>query len=175
MRPSSTCRSLWLTALVTTLVLAGCSGAQPGSTAVAESSDGGGDDDGGNGAAPGAGGELCALLTEEEVAAIAGADVTASEFVDGDCDYTIGDADSINVRYESSFDPNLETARLICEGSEDVSGVGDQALWCPNFNVLFFNKGDKSLAVQMLYMLSEPARELKDIATDIGTAVANGL
>ena len=56
-----------------------------------------------------------------------------------------------------------------------MSGVGDQALWCPNFKVLFFNKGDRSLAVQMLYILSEPARELKDIATDLGIEVANGL
>lgn len=173
MRPASTRRSLWLTALVTTFVLAGCSGAQPGS-AVADTSDGGGDD-GGTDVAPGGGGALCSILTEEEVASIAGVDVTATDFEEGDCDYTIGDADNINLRFESSFDPNLEVARLICDGFEDVSGVGDQAIWCPNLNVLFFNKGDKSLAVQLIYMLAEPSRELKDIATDLATEAANGL
>jgi len=34
---------------------------------------------------------------------------------------------------------------------------------------------DQSVAVQLIYILSEPARELKDIAPDLATEAANGL
>lgn len=109
------------------------------------------------------------------MADLSGGEVTTTDFSDGDCSYTIGEGDLVNVRYESSFDPNLETARLICDDGEDVSGIGDKAIWCPSINVLYFNKGDRSMAVQLVFMMSEPDRELKDIASDIGSRVADGL
>lgn len=162
-------RLAWPIALVGTLALAACSPAQQGTTAGNDS----GEDDPADVVA-GAGGELCSILTEQDVTQIAGADVTASEFSDGDCDFTIEETSLINVRYESSFDPNLETARLICDDSEDISGVGDQAIWCPGVSVLYFNKGDRSVAVQLVFLTDAP-NEAKEVATEIARRIADGL
>lgn len=157
-------RYLWLAGLTVILALAGCSSAQDGGGTV-----GGGDTGGGGG------GDLCSILSEDEVADIAGVDVTETEFVTDDCNYTVDETSLINVRYESAFMENLRTATIICDNGEDVSGVGDQALWCPDINVLYFNKGDRSAAVQLVFLMEEPPRPFKDIATDIGRQVADGL
>jgi len=158
---------------MSTIAIAGCS-AQPGAPGADDNS-GGGDAGGDTGGGGGGGGELCSTVREDEVADLSGGEVSTTELSDGDCSYTIGEGDLVNVRYESSFDPNLETARMICDDGEDVSGIGDQAIWCPSINVLYFNKGDRSVAVQLVFMMSEPDRELKDIASDIGSRVADGL
>jgi hypothetical protein len=161
-------RLAWPTALVATLALAACSPAQQGTTV-----DNAGGDDPGDVVA-GAGGELCSILTEQDITTIAGADVTSSELNEGDCNFTIEETSLINVRYESSFDPNLETARLICDDSEDISGIGDQAIWCPGVSVLYFNKGDRSVAVQLVFLTDAP-NEAKDVATEIARRIADGL
>lgn len=172
MLPAHLRRSAWIAALLATMTVAACASPQQGTTTAATENAGDGDAGGNTG---GGGGELCSILSEDEVATIAGSAVTSAELTDGDCDYTIEEADLINVRYESSFDANLEAARMVCEDSEDLSGIGDQALWCPGLNVLYFNKGDRSVAVQLVYILSDPPRELKEIATDLATEIANGL
>lgn len=171
MLPAHLRRSVWLTALGAMFVLAACGG-QPAAPAVDDNTGGGdaGADTGGGGGA-----DLCGILSGDEIGDIAGANVTATEPADGECSYTLDETELINVRYESSFDPNLETARLICDDAEEVSGVGDMALWCPGLNVLYFNKGNSSLAVQLVYVLSEPSRAQKDIATDIARRVADSL
>ena len=173
MLPAHLRRSVWLTALGVMFVLAACGG-QPGAAAPDDNAGGdqGGDAGGGQG---GDGGRLCTILSEGEIGDIAGATVTTAESTDTDCSYTLDDTELVNVRYESSYDPNLETARLICDDAEDVSGVGDMALWCPGLNVLYFNEGNSSLAVQLVYVLTEPSRAQKDIATDIARRVADGL
>ena len=162
-------RSVWLGALTAALAITGCSSAQPDGGGTA---DGGDTDGGGNG---GGGGDLCSTLTEDEVADIAGVEVTETEFVSDDCNFTVNETGLINVRYESSFDQDLQTANLICDTGEDVSGVGDRALWCPDINVLYFNKGDRSLAVQLVFLVETPDRSPKDIATELGRQVADGL
>jgi hypothetical protein len=163
-------RYFWLAALTAALAIAGCSSAQPGGG----DTDGDGGDDGGNGGG-GGGGDLCSTLSEDEVAEITGADVTETEFVTDDCNFTVEETSLVNVRYESSFDQDLQTANIICDNGEDVSGVGDRALWCPDINVLYFNKGDRSLAVQLVFLMEEPPRPFKDIAVDLGREVADGL
>ncbi len=160
-------RLAWPIALVATLALAACSPAQQGTTV-----DNGGGDDPGDVVA-GAGGELCSILTEQDITTIAGAEVTSSELNEGDCNFTIEETSLINVRYESSFDPNLETARLICDDAEDVE-VGDDAIWCPGVSVLYFNKGDRSVAVQLVFLTDAP-NEAKDVATEIARRIADGL
>ena len=162
-------RVVWLAALTAALAITGCSSAQPDGGGTA---DGGDTDGGGNG---GGGGDLCSTLTEDEVADIAGVEVTETEFVSDDCNFTVDETGLINVRYESSFDQYLQTANIICDNGEDVSGVGDRALWCPDINVLYFNKGDRSLAVQLVFVLEAPDRSPKDIATELGRQVADGL
>ena len=109
------------------------------------------------------------------MADIAGVEVTETEFVADDCNFTVNETGLINVRYESSFDQDLQTATIICDDGEDVSGVGDQAMWCPSINVLYFNKGDRSLAVQLVLLVEAPERSPKDIATELGREVADGL
>ena len=163
-------RAIWLAALTAALAIAGCSAAQPGGGDT-----GGGDTDGGDGGNGGGGGDLCSTLTEDEVADIAGVEVTETEFVSDDCNFTVNETGLINVRYESAFDQDLQTANIICDNGEDVSGVGDRALWCPDINVLYFNKGDRSLAVQLVFMVEAPDRSPKDIATELGRQVADGL
>lgn len=171
MLPAQLRRSVWRAALTATMVIAGCSATQPGATTPP---DGGGGNQGGN-QGGGAGGDLCSILTEDEVAELAGGDVTNSESSAGDCNFTVNEYELINVRYESQFDPNLETAHLICDDGEEVSGVGDRALWCPSVNVLYFNKGDRTLAVQLVFITTDPARDQKDIASDIARRIAEGL
>lgn len=156
-------------ALVATLALAACSPAQQGTTV----DDNTGGDDVGD-VVSGAGGELCSILTEQDITEIAGAEVTASDLSEGDCDFTIEETSLINVRYESSFDPNLETARMICDDAEEISGIGDQAIWCPGVSVLYFNKGDRSVAVQLVFLTDAP-NEAKDVATEIARRIADGL
>jgi hypothetical protein len=162
-------RQLWLAGLTAILALAACSSAQPGG----DTADGGDTDSGDAGG--GGGGDLCSILSEDEVADIAGVEVTETEFVSEDCNFTVDETSLINVRYESAFDQDLQTATIICDNGEDVSGVGDQALWCPDINVLYFNKGDRSLAVQLVFLMEEPPRPFKDIATDLGRELADGL
>ena len=138
---------------------------------------GGGDDgdDGGDGG-DGPNADLCEVVTEEQIEEASEAEVTETESgEDGSCDWTIGEGSLINLRYEGSFDTSLSIARQICDDEEDVSGIGDEALWCPGVSVLYFNKGDRSLAVQLVYVLEEPARDERDIATDIAEIAAGGL
>jgi hypothetical protein len=153
--------------LIIGIALAGCAGQTAATPAPAEN--GGGAGGGGGGGGPTS--DLCSVLSPDDVAEIAGAEVTDSTDNQTDCDYTVGEADLINVRYESSFDPNLETARLICDDAEDVSGIGDEAIWCPGIDVLYFNKDDQSLAVQLVFILTDPSREPKEIASDIARRV----
>jgi hypothetical protein len=172
MLPAHLGRGLTFALLVIALVLAGCASQQTAVDATpvpAEDGDGGGD------AAAGPTSDLCSILSSDDVAEIAGGEVTDTTDNGTDCDYTIGEGDLVNVRYESGFDPNLETARLICDDAEEVSGIGDEALWCPNIDVLYFNKDNQSLAVQLVMILSDPAREPKEIAQDIARRIADGL
>jgi hypothetical protein len=162
-------RLAWPVALVATIALAGCSATQQGTTV---DDDGGADDPGE--VVTGAGGELCSILTEQDITTIAGAEVTSSELAEGDCNFTIDETSLINVRYESAFDPNLETARSICDDAEEISGVGDQAIWCPGVSVLYFNKGDRSVAVQLVFLTDAP-REAKDVASEIARRISDGL
>lgn len=173
MLPAHLRRSVWLTAIGAMLALSACGG-QPGAAAPDDNA-GGGDAGGNQGGNGGGGGELCSIVSEGEIGQIAGGSVTTTELTDTDCSYTLDETELVNVRYESSYDPNLETARLICDDAEDVSGVGDMALWCPGLNVLYFNKGSSSLAVQLVYVMDEPSRPEKDIATDIARRIADGL
>lgn len=137
--------------------------------------DQGGGDDGGNGG-DGATVDLCEVVTEEQIEEASEAEVTETESgEDGSCDWTIGEGSLINLRYEGSYDTSLSVARQICDEEEDVSGVGDEALWCPGVSVLYFNKSGQSFAVQLVYVLEEPAREERDIATDIAEIAASGL
>lgn len=165
-------RTLALVLLIIGLALVGCAGQQGVAATPAPEQGGGGDGDGGG---SGATSDLCAILSADEVAEIAGAEVTDTTDNQTDCDYTVGEADLINVRYEGAFDPNLETARIICDNPEEISGIGDQALWCPDINVLYFNKDDQSLAVQLVFILTDPARSPKDIASDVARLVADEL
>lgn len=162
-------RSIWPAALLAMLVIAGCSPAQQGTTVG--DNDGGGD---AGGVVTGAGGALCSILTEEDISQIAGADVTASELTEDDCDFTIDETSLINVRYESAFDPGLETARMICDDAEDVE-VGDDAIWCPGISVLYFNKGDRSVAVQLVFLTDDAPSEEREIAEEIARRIADGL
>jgi hypothetical protein len=171
MLPGPLGRIVALALLIIGIALAGCAG-QTAATPTPAAEDGGGAGDGGGG---GPTSDLCSILPPDDVAEIAGAEVTESTDNETDCDYTVGEADLINVRYESSFDPNLETARLICDDAEDVSGIGDEAIWCPGIDVLYFNKDNQSLAVQLVFILTDPSREPKDIATDIARRVADAL
>jgi len=174
MLPAHLGRLLTFALLVMTLVLAGCAGQQTAVDATpVPAEDGAGD--GGGGDAGGPTSDLCSILSADDVAEIAGAEVTDTADNGTDCDYTIGEGDLVNVRYESGFDSNLETARLICDDAEEVSGIGDEALWCPNIDVLYFNKNNQSLAVQLVMILSDPTREPKEIAQDIARRVADGL
>lgn len=168
--PAQLRRSAWLIALTAVLAIAGCGGQQAGT----DVDDNAGDADSGE-AVSGAGGALCSILTEQDITQIAGGEVTASDLRGDSCDFTIEETSLVNIRYESQFDPNLETARMICDDGEDVSGIGDQAIWCPSVNVLYFNKGDHSVAVQLVYVMDDPGREQKDIASDIARRVADGL
>jgi hypothetical protein len=174
MLPAHLRRSLALWSLIIGLVLAGCAGQQPAAEATPAPEEGGGGGEGG-GEQGGPTSDLCSILSPEEVAEIAGDEVTDTVDSQTDCDYTIGEADLINVRYEGAFDPNLETARIICEDPEEVSGIGDQALWCPDINVLYFNKDNQSLAVQLVFILTDPSRAPKEIASDIARLVADEL
>ena len=144
-------------------------GGQGGQTTTAPATQGGGD---GGGRASG---DLCGLVSEDQIAEFSGNDVTATEPSEGGCTWTIGETDAINLRYESAFDPGLEIARQVCDDAEDVEGVGDEAVWCPGFNVLYFNTGPDSLAVQLIYILEEPGRAQRDIAIDIANAALGGL
>lgn len=162
-------RSIWLIALTATMAIAGCSAPQQGTTV--DDNTGGGTGGGGGGG----GGDLCSILGEGEVAELVGGAVTTSELSDDNCNYTIEETSLVNVRYESAFDPNLATAHMICDDGEEISGIGDQALWCPSINVLYFNKGDRSVAVQLVFIMDDPSRELKDIASDIARRIADGL
>jgi hypothetical protein len=172
MLPARLQRPVWLTALGAMFILAAC-GAQPG--VVAPDDNAAGDTGGDTGGGGGDGSQLCSTISAEEVGEIVGGPVTATETAETDCDYTLAETDLINVRYESSFDANLETARLICDDGEEVSGVGDMALWCPGVSVLYFNKGDRSLAVQLVLLTAELERSEKDIATEIARRVADSL
>jgi hypothetical protein len=171
-------RSLWLTALVGAIAITGCTAQQSGGGAEGSSGDGaaatdagGSEGDGGSGG----GGELCSILADADVEEITGADVTEGDMSEGDCNYTLNEGELLNVRYESSFDPGLETARMICDNAEEISGIGDEAIWCPDVNVLYFNKGGQSLAVQLVYILTDPSRPERDIASDVARRIAEGL
>jgi hypothetical protein len=173
MLPAHLGRTLAFALLVVGLLLAGCAG-QTGTAATPAPEQGdGAEEDGGDGGGPTS--DLCSILSADEVAEIAGAEVTDTTDNQTDCDYTVGEADLINVRYESAFDPDLETARMICDSAEEVSGIGDQALWCPDINVLYFNKGDQSLAVQLVFILTDPSRSPKEIASDVARLIAEEL
>ncbi len=150
------------------LVIAGCSATQQGTTV---GDDGGGDDAGG--VVTGAGGELCSILSEQDISQIAGAEVTSTDFTEGSCSFTIDEASLVNVRYESAFDPGLTTSRIVCDDAEDVE-IADDAIWCPNISVLFFNKGDSTVAVQLVF-LTDATNEAKDVASEIAHRIADGL
>lgn len=172
MLPAHRGRAFTFALLVSSLAFAGCAAQQPAIESTPAAAEGAGGD------AADAGGptsDLCSILSSDDIAEIAGAEVTDTTENRTDCDYTLGDGDLVNVRYESGFDPDLETARLICEDAEEVSGIGDEALWCPNVDVLYFNKDNQSLAVQLVMILSDPTLEPKEIAQDIARRIADGL
>lgn len=165
-------RLTWMPFLLLAMILAACGQTQaPATNGGADTEAGAGGDTGGD---TGGGGDLCSILSEGDVGSIAGTDVTETSFTEDGCDFTVGEFSLVNVRYESSFDPNLETARLVCDDEVDVSGVGDQAIWCPGLNVLFFNRGGDSLAVQLVF-LDDVERDNQQIAEEIARRIAEGL
>ena len=172
-RPTAS-RFLAVAGLIGLLAATACSSPVPGNAGGGNgqqgTEQGGGGDDG---AATNA--DLCELVTEEQVAEISGGEVTKSASGEGECDWTIGDTDVINLRYEGSYDPGLDVAEQICDDEEAVSGVGEEAVWCPGISVLYFNTGGRSLAVQLVYILEEPDRPEKDIAVEIAQAALEGL
>ena len=148
----------------------GGDGGQGGQQTTAQGGDTGGD------AGGDANVELCTLVSEDQIAEITGNEVTdAASGESGDCTWTIGDTDAINLRYESSYDAGLAIAEQVCDEDEPVTGVGDEALWCPGISVLYFNTGNRSLAVQLIYILEEPGRPEMDIAVEIAQAALGGL
>ena len=167
--------------LTAVLLLAACGGA-PAAPGGGGGGGGGGATSGGGGGAGGDDGgnvdtsvDLCEIVTGDEIEEISGSEVTNTESSDGQCDYTVGESDLINLRYQGSFDSGLEIARQVCDGPEDVSGVGDEAIWCPEVSALYFNDGGRSLAVQLVYILEEPSGDEREIATEIAELAASRL
>lgn len=178
-------RALGVALLLVALVATACTGAPAGNAGnvatpqatedvspdeTQDGDDQGGDDSGGDASDQ----ALCDLISEQEIADASGSEVTEIE-AGGGCNWTVGEGNLINLRYEGSHDPGFEIARQICDEFEDVSGVGDEALWCSDLNVLYFNTGGTSLAVQLVYVLDEPARPPLDIATDVAELAADRL
>lgn len=114
---------------------------------------------------------LCEVIAADEVAAITGGEVTATEARDGgECAYTIGESDLVSLRYEPALRSGVAPAREFCADAEDVPGVGDEALWCPALSLLYVRAGEMGLAVQLSFILDAPERAEREIAVDVARA-----
>ena len=121
--------------------------------------------------------DICNLVSDEEIEEIAGQAVTESSG-ETSCDWTLSENNLITVRYEGSYDAGCEIAReYVCEEEvEQVSGVGDEAIWCPDVSVLYFNTAGQSLAVQLVLFGEDPLeRPERDVATDLAELVVDRL
>ena len=110
--------------------------------------------------------DVCAAIAVEEIEEITGAEATDTVAGDGECDWTIGSGDLINLRYES-FGPGLEAERQSCDDEEDVRGVGDETIWCRGANVLYVREGEAGFAVQLVFIADAAEGEPRDIAVEI--------
>lgn len=142
-----------LVLILLTAVLAACSspgggtneadGGDPtGDAGAPEATAGGGDAGGEDGAAIG---DACALVTPEEVEAAVGVEVAETVESEASCSYL----DSNNslllafVAITQNAAATFESQRAF-EGSEEITGIGDGALWFPGGG-MYLLKGDTLL------------------------------
>lgn len=186
-RPHSASAPLSILAVIALLVASACTAAPAsptpaggdGGAEATEEGNGGaeatedGDDDGGEGG-EGAG-EVCDIISEAEIEGITETDVTETVTTSNSCNWTIGEFSVIDVRDEGTFDDSLEVHRQICEDEEDVSGVGEEAIWCEGITLLYFNDGGRTMAVQLVLFEGELERDPLEVATDIAQLVVDRL
>ncbi len=132
--------------------------------------DGGGGDDGDPTTA-----NLCEVVSEDEIGEIAGQEVTETAEGETNCDWTLSQNNLITVRYEGTHDAGFEIGRQVCDEVEEVSGVGDEAIWCPGVSVLYFNTGGRTIAVQLVLFGDPVDRTELEIATEIAELLVDRL
>ena len=138
---------------------------------------------GGPGAAPGMGqqngspgepGTTCGLVADWEIAELTGVPVEETRAGERDCTWVFAEGDTINLRVESTRDPDLQGPRTAFQGGEDVPGVADEAYWAPDVTILYFADQGATLAVHLL-LISEDAPSISEqraIAIEIARLAA---
>ena len=172
------------------LAVAACGGAaQPGGGGTATQASGGGTatdaaTDAGGGGDTQLGQRLCGLVPVAEVQTlVGGAEVTAEPETNG-CQFNIagsimggspepGLGGGIHVRREGG---TIDAGpRVAFPGGQDIPGIGDKAYWAPDANVLYFERGGETYAVQLVLLGDETPEQSLEIARAIATRVASGL
>ena len=127
-------------------------------------------------------GNICHIVTLDELSAAAGGTraVLGEDYdQEGQCNWDVGELNEIGVpdafvNLRGDFGIALEEARTTWPGGEELE-IGEDAYWAPDINVLYFKKGGRVYAVQVVNGIADEEIDFRDLAIGVATVAASRL